>query len=615
MSDTMIRNHDGRFKNIVKATDRPKSISGFFAKIFLPKDYPRSVSEDYTRYQIWDSAQALCSSVTGALAIHSVFQGIGVGDSHASSLSATTNWIVRDGIGKIVSISFAYYKGSQIDADCKRFRLFADVVNDVALTLNIISAVLPPGVRPYIYCITSCCWALVGVAGGCSRTAMTIHQARRDNASDVQAKDQSQETLVGLVGLVFSYFLVPLMRLSQIDWPQDPARCSFLCTRLKEREANPISFDNKVKFWSDIFACYCVELLALSFDIDDMKNFVQRLDENVESFVPVCLDQILEVAACKCIKKVDYEKNLSWGSWTMSIISSPVSAMSRFSPIRKKEKEFYVHIEYVEKVAEEIEETWRIQASIQSDLHILSWKEMANEENHLIRHASDVPLLCKLRKDLYCDEELQLVKIDEQPQPDEAAWPKLRALLDEQSDVAERQTQIITEKSGKLRAKIRAREDKQGQLKLLKEKKLAEKAQQMTWDRVNKLVDILDAYRSNLTNKKVIDVMNEANEGMKRVKKEMPDIEDVHKLLDDIEDHQDDLHEVQEAIARDLSSASEEELEKELNQILRNPQTHRDSLDENVDDLLKGLTISSHIPKSSPKYQYPSPYIESQLLP
>ena len=161
-----------------------------------------------------------------------------------------------------------------------------------------------------------------------------------------------------------------------------------------------------------------------------------------------------------------------------------------------------MHVEYVEKVAEEIEETWRIQASIQSDLHILSWKEMANEENHLIRNASDVPLLCKLRENLYCDEELQLVKIDEQPQPDEAAWPKLRALLDEQSDVAERQTQIITEKSGKLRAKIRAREDKQGQLKLLKEKKLAEKAQQMTWDRVNKLVDILDAYRSNLTNKK-----------------------------------------------------------------------------------------------------------------
>jgi len=97
------------------------------------------------------------------------------------------------------------------------------------------------------------------------------------------------------------------MRLEHIDWPQDPARCSFLCTRLKEREANPISFDNKVKFWSDMFAVYCTELLALSFDIEDVRDFIQKLDENVESFVPLCLDQIVEVVAAKCIKKADYE--------------------------------------------------------------------------------------------------------------------------------------------------------------------------------------------------------------------------------------------------------------------------------------------------------------------
>lgn len=113
-----------------------------------------------------------------------------------------------------------------------------------------------------------------------------------------------------------------------------------------------------------MFAVYCTELLALSFDIEDVRDFIQKLDENVESFVPLCLDQIVEVVAAKCIKKADYEKNLSWGTWTMSIISSPVNAMKRFSPIRKSTKEFYVHQEVVEKVAEEIEETWRIQRSI-----------------------------------------------------------------------------------------------------------------------------------------------------------------------------------------------------------------------------------------------------------
>jgi len=88
------------YKNIIKDTDQPRSLKGLICKIFLPKDYPNSVSEDYTRYQVWDSAQALCSSVTGSLAINSVFKGIGVGDSSASSLSATSNWIIRDGIDR-----------------------------------------------------------------------------------------------------------------------------------------------------------------------------------------------------------------------------------------------------------------------------------------------------------------------------------------------------------------------------------------------------------------------------------------------------------------------------------------------------------------------------------
>ena len=63
------------YKNIVKDTDQPRSLKGLICKVFLPKDYPNSVSEDYTTYQVWDSAQALCSSVTGSLAINSVFKG------------------------------------------------------------------------------------------------------------------------------------------------------------------------------------------------------------------------------------------------------------------------------------------------------------------------------------------------------------------------------------------------------------------------------------------------------------------------------------------------------------------------------------------------------------
>ena len=71
-------------------------------------------------------------------------------------------------------------------ADSKRYRLLADIVNDIALTVNLISAFLPYTIRPYVYAVSSTCWSIVGIAGSCTRTALTIHQARANNAADVQ---------------------------------------------------------------------------------------------------------------------------------------------------------------------------------------------------------------------------------------------------------------------------------------------------------------------------------------------------------------------------------------------------------------------------------------------
>ncbi len=34
--------------------------------------------------------------------------------------------------------------------------------------------------------------SIVGVAGGATRAALTVHQARRDNMADISAKDGSQ---------------------------------------------------------------------------------------------------------------------------------------------------------------------------------------------------------------------------------------------------------------------------------------------------------------------------------------------------------------------------------------------------------------------------------------
>ncbi|KAK3750644.1 hypothetical protein QZH41_012811, partial [Actinostola sp. cb2023] len=62
---------------------------------FLPQGYPESVSKDYLEYQLWDTSQAFCSSITGTLATQAMLKGYGVGDDKATVLAATITWLLR----------------------------------------------------------------------------------------------------------------------------------------------------------------------------------------------------------------------------------------------------------------------------------------------------------------------------------------------------------------------------------------------------------------------------------------------------------------------------------------------------------------------------------------
>ncbi|XP_026567598.1 RUS1 family protein C16orf58 homolog isoform X3 [Pseudonaja textilis] len=176
-----------------------RSLHHIFMSIFLPQGYPESVSADYLPYQFWDTIQAFASSITGTLATQAVLKGVGVGDETSTVAAATITWILKDGTGMLGRIAFAWSKG-----------LFADVLNDVAIFMEIVAPAFP-GCFTLIVCASGFFKCIVGVAGGATRAALTMHQARRDNMADVSAKDGSQETLVNLAGLLFSLFLIPLV--------------------------------------------------------------------------------------------------------------------------------------------------------------------------------------------------------------------------------------------------------------------------------------------------------------------------------------------------------------------------------------------------------------------
>ncbi|XP_063974066.1 RUS family member 1 isoform X2 [Diachasmimorpha longicaudata] len=176
--------------------------------VFLPEGFPDSVHPDYVPYQIWDTVQAFASTILGTLTTHSILIGVGVGESTATPLAATISWILKDGAGMIGRILFAWWNGSQLDAQCKKWRIFADVLNDIAMGIELLLPYFSKTSTTFILCATTSMKSIVGVAGGATRAALTQHQALNNNLADVSAKDGSQETFVNLVASFVGIFIL-----------------------------------------------------------------------------------------------------------------------------------------------------------------------------------------------------------------------------------------------------------------------------------------------------------------------------------------------------------------------------------------------------------------------
>lgn len=202
---------DRKSSNIIKRPLRQHihNARALFAEIFMPQGYPQTVSSDYLEYQKWDTLQAFASSQNGALATLAVLKGAGVGNEQATVLAAALTWLLKDGVGMIARIVFAWARGSKLDSDNKQWRLIADFLNDFSFMVELFAVYLPRLFFAPLACFAAFVRAIVDVSGRTTRMAVIRHQARRDNLADVAAKDGSQETLVNVFSLLCSLMLLP----------------------------------------------------------------------------------------------------------------------------------------------------------------------------------------------------------------------------------------------------------------------------------------------------------------------------------------------------------------------------------------------------------------------
>lgn len=184
-------------------TKRRPSALKFLQQTFLPSGYPHSVPAEYIIFQSWNLLQDLCSYLRGIMATKAILIGMGVGRADVTAIQATIHWILRDGASLVGGLLFTSLNSYNFGQNVKLWRLFADMINNVGITLNILAPMSRRWFLPLI-CIGSLCTALCGVAAGATGAAINAHWGSKGSIAEVLAKNNAQHTAVSLFGLSLS---------------------------------------------------------------------------------------------------------------------------------------------------------------------------------------------------------------------------------------------------------------------------------------------------------------------------------------------------------------------------------------------------------------------------
>ena len=139
-------------------------------------------SSGYLSYILYDNIQDLSTSLRSVLATQRILEGVGVGRAGATALSATLNFLIRDGCGMVASLLFTSYAARGFRRHVKRWKFFADIMVDLGITLEILapSVLSNPRLCGWflpLLCLGNTCKALCGVAAGACGGAMQMHWA------------------------------------------------------------------------------------------------------------------------------------------------------------------------------------------------------------------------------------------------------------------------------------------------------------------------------------------------------------------------------------------------------------------------------------------------------
>ena len=203
----------------------------------------------------------------------------------------------------IGGLLFTTFSSTNFGQNAKSWRLFADYIYNVGITLDLI-APMNQGLFLYFICLSSVCKSLCAVAAGATGSVISEHfGVWHGNVAEVQSKNKAQSMVVSLLCLIVS---VPFTRFmdrqaAAVVWAvyslltSVHVVVSYLCVRsLQLRSVNVARLTLLVKHFIDTVASSLKQSAAVPCSAD-----VSRSISGTVNFTPSQIDLISKEAAAK----------------------------------------------------------------------------------------------------------------------------------------------------------------------------------------------------------------------------------------------------------------------------------------------------------------------------
>ena len=106
-------------------------------------------------------------------------------------------------------------------------------------------------------------------------------------SSPISSKNNIQNTSLDGNNVSFNETINDIWLNKPADWSDD-VRMNALFAPFRNRDLNPLHYDNKLKFWKQVITSYCHEKQIFEFNLNQLENFFQR--KNIK---PKCLELVV----------------------------------------------------------------------------------------------------------------------------------------------------------------------------------------------------------------------------------------------------------------------------------------------------------------------------------